>query len=180
MEIKEKNPKRERSVIKGFIGESYTMYKLALVGLQSQNLQSFNDFDLIVENGARVEVKTSSLNLIKDKRRAEEYTRKVWSFNNKKCSYKYMGRSTRSEKAIPIDRKCDFFVLVCLDKSGTRVLKEFIVPKEIVGKRMVLTIPYIFKKKNKDSLRKYEGKWNLIEDFGSSLSPYKVNKPKGI
>jgi len=57
------------------IGETYVMYKLATLGIRSQKMLVFNDYDILTGNEARVEVKTSTIQTVIDKRRKTQYPR---------------------------------------------------------------------------------------------------------
>ena len=149
------------------IGETYVMYKLATLGIRSQKMLVFNDYDLLAGNGARIEVKTSTIQSVVDKRRKKHYERKFWSFTNNIEKWKF-DNGNISKSYCKRDRDCDFFVLVCLDNK-CNIIKCFIVPKKFVGTTTVITIPLVNKKFNKRSVRDYEGKWNLIKDFTTKV-----------
>ncbi len=157
------------------IGENYVMYKLATLGIRSQKMLVFNDYDLLAGNGARIEVKTSTIQAVVDKRRKKHYKRKFWAFTNNIEKWKF-DKGKISKSYYKRDRECDFFALVCLNNQF-KIIKCFIVPKTFVGTKAVITIPLVNKKFNKRSVKDYEEKWDLIKEFTSIVQ--KFNKTKG-
>lgn len=143
----------------GTIGENYVMYKLATLGMRSQKLLDFIDFDLILENGLKVEVKTAILREDRDKRRNS--VRDVWSFTNMKFGYVSIKGIYMKRKAQRRLRDCDYFAFVCLNKERD-VLKSFIVPIEIIKDRQVISIPFKNIRKTKNSLKEFEEGWDYL------------------
>jgi len=146
----------------GWIGQTYVMFKLAEEGLFSLDLPPEMDFDLITSLNEKIEIKTSTIHIekrnyiLKNKnknvKKTNPCTREYWAFGN---------NGTFNKKR---DRKCDFFIFVCLDRKY-KVKKTFIVPKKIIGERRIISIPKEFKQKsyNAFSLKEYENKWDLIK-----------------
>lgn len=130
----------------GLIGETYIMYKLAQVGLYSQKQNPFFGYDILVENGARLEVKTSSVRIDKGKENSKEgYEREHWNFFDENNEHEF-----------------DFYVLVCLNENE-RPEKVFVVPRKEVEGRKLLSIPRVYKRTgHESSLSEYEGKLDLI------------------
>lgn len=142
----------------GWIGESFIIYKLALLGIFSQKLPSIFDHDILVEKNLRIEIKTSTL--ISEK----PYKREYWAFRNQVKN-----------------RKCDFYCFVCLDKDFIPS-KIFIVPSDIILNRELISIPKIFKKlsHNKFSLKDYENKWKFLTNSDIQRENYKGDKIKSV
>ncbi len=161
---------RTKDKFKGYIAELYVMLEIAKRGLRSINLDdAFGGYDLIIENGARVEVKSSSLIKVIDKRRKNLNPREFWGFANIKSKIKHFGSAIEGEFVKrEIERKeifCDFFVLVCMDKERKEFLKTFIVPAEVIGRRLSITIPDDFSNRSEFSLEEYQDRWDLIIGF---------------
>ena len=144
----------------GYIGECYVAYKLSQMGLKAQPLFNFHEFDFLVENGWRIEVKSARAIQTKDKRKGEDYRRPVFNFNNHTAQWTFKD-GMQKNTFIKRDRQCDFFVLVCLGKNF-EVLKTYIVPKKIIGNRMVITIPANPRYSRKGSIFEYEEKWEQL------------------
>jgi hypothetical protein len=128
----------------GLIGEYYLMFELAKRGINVFKMSNFLNFDLLLKNGLRVEVKTSTI-------------RTEYSKINKIPREYYMFKLKKNQV------ECDFFVFVCLNKKKN-VDKIFIVPQEVIKERDVVSIPKKFKHTsyNGFTLKDYENKWDLI------------------
>ena len=75
--------KIRNTVLRGYYGEAYVIFKLAGFGLRATKMSELLvGYDLMTKNGARLEVKTSSLIKVIDKRRESKPTRCFWSFTN--------------------------------------------------------------------------------------------------
>ena len=94
-------------------------------------------------------------------------TQECWQFANHKTRG-VSEKGIRKTVITRIDRKCDFFIFICLDKKFN-VAKTFVVPKEVIGRRRTITIPKEFKRKVKFSLKDYENQWKLITKFPKKL-----------
>ena len=144
---------RDRDKKFGFIGECIVMKELAKRGTYSQKLNTFFDFDLILENNLMVEVKTSSIVAIRDYRRKPGSIRDIWQFNNPAKRWKEKSCGGRA-------RRCDYYVLVCMDNNAEPI-KFYIIPNEVVGKTAGVSIP-VNRKTGKDPYEKYIDNWELI------------------
>ena len=150
---------RKRTRLLGNMGEYYVMFKLAQKGLRFIKPDPMMaDYDIYVENGARIEVKTSPLKKRYHKKR--KATQECWQFANHKAKVEWKN-GVKKIAFTKTNRNCDFFIFICLDKKFN-VAKTFIVPKKVIGTRRAITIPKEFKRKVKFSLKDYEDKWNLI------------------
>ena len=128
----------------GFIGECYVMLELAKRGTYSQKLYDVFDYDLIVNGGIRLEVKTSKIVIHKDKRRNTE--RKLWSFMN-----------------FNKKRRCDFYVFVCLDNNNLPE-KFYVIPSFIINVvSNCITIPREYKRKKR--FERYENNWGILHEM---------------
>lgn len=145
----------------GYIGGCYVIYKLAQYKLPSIICPSSFDYDILTANSLRIEVKTSKLRKSKKEYNGKTNERYIWTFsnhNNKSRGAYYKNNRTyvmymQTER----DRDCDFFVFVCMDKIY-KIIKTFVVPKEEIGKRMLITIPH----SGEGRLNKYYDMWELI------------------
>lgn len=156
----------------GYIGESYVILELAKRGIKCQKLNHIFDFDLLLSNNLKVEVKTSSIIIPKDHRR-KGYVRKIWQFNN----YKRIG----NKRVIGRNRKCDFYVFVCFGENK-KPKKYLIVPSIVIKNRLSITFPVERKMRTDNyefSLDDFEGKWdlltekdNLTDNMQSNLKDY--------
>ena len=105
---------KKDSVGIGNIGENYVMFKLSLLKISAIKLSPEFDFDIYTTNNLRIEVKTSRLSKRKQisKKNGKQYIYELESyiFHNYKRH-----RNNNEIKQISRDRKCDFFILVCID-----------------------------------------------------------------
>lgn len=122
--------KDDKDKMLGYLGECYIRLELAKRGIYSQRMHKdfLNDYDLILNNGLKIEVKCSSILIHKDKRRQKgQYQRKVWAFNNYK-------RGAGGKMISGRLRDCDFFILLCFDENK-KPLKYYIVPANVIQDR---------------------------------------------
>lgn len=148
----------------GYIGEAYVLYKLALMGIKAIKLSVDHDYDFLTERDIRIEVKTARPTKSKKFQKGKWYEWTVWSFQNNKMKVKYIKDGMVKFTPIRRNRKCDFFILVCLNKDSTP-LKEYIVPKEVMGTTKSICIRDEESRKcpNKSKWDKYRDKWDLIK-----------------
>jgi hypothetical protein len=146
----------------GHMGEMYVLYKLFLFGIRAIQLHDMFDYDLLTQEDIKIEVKTSSIVLDKDKRKVN-YKREIYHFLNYKRTLNYI----KGKKFEYIDdfriRKCDFYILLCLDESQ-EVESVYIVPNDVIHNRKLITIPR-FPKNDKFMLTQFKNNWNLIIDY---------------
>lgn len=147
----------------GFIGESYVIYKLGTLGLRSQKLLDFNDFDLLLENGLKVEIKTSVIRTRTDSRRSKQSSKKYWTFSNMKHSYAGSEGYKALRKVSKRFRNCDYFVFVGLDMN-LKTEKCFVVPSNLIMDRAGITIPFEKTRDVKNSYYEYFEKWSFLTD----------------
>ena len=88
----------------------------------------------------------------------------MWSFTNAKKTFvsKDGKISCKHEKK---KKFCDFFVLVCVEEDTNEIRKVFVVPADVIGDRLAITIPEDFSHPSKFSLEKYQDKWDSIQEF---------------
>lgn len=154
----------------GALGEVYVTLELMKRRVASQKLDATMDFDLITEFSDRIEVKTAKLirkksgNSGKYKTNKSYYTY-CYSFPNQSKYWETIKTGLQKSKMKSRDRRCDFFVFVCMSKENIPV-KYYIVPKKIIGTRQVISIPDERKmfRKNSFNLEEYKNKWELITD----------------
>ena len=130
-------------------GEKYFSLLLSKKGIDSLKLSNNFCFDLICSNGKRIECKTSTIRKEKpSKKHREGYVRFYWVF-----------RISKVQK----NSNFDFFAFICLNRE-LEMEKVFIVPKKIIQKRDIISIPKEFKKKsyNGFSLMSYENNINIL------------------
>jgi len=157
--------KKENFFDKGYLGEMHVLYKLATLNIKAISLPNMFEYNLLTENDIRIEIKTSSIVLDRDKRK-ENYCREIWQFQNNSRITTYSGNNSSTYEIKKRDRNCDFFAFVCLNEENG-VETVYVVPKEIIGKMQIITIPKIPKTK-RVKLREYKEKWNLIVDEEST------------
>jgi len=161
----------------GYVGETYVMYKLATMGIKSMRLDPAYDFDLLADNNARIEVKTAKLATVKKRVNRKRlgvvrtYMWNVWQFANHATEYQGtvdIGdiRRLRKYRLKTRDRGCDFFVCICLNHHGS-VVREYIIPKEAIGRRRLFAIGEQEKGVGKQDgiFNKYKDRWDLIQHF---------------
>lgn len=162
---KELIPKRHKELYSpsqtGYIGETYVLYKLAQYKMPAIVCPASFDYDILTANGLRLEIKTGRLRKIKDKRVNKEKYRFTWEFANhgsKTAGAYYKNNRTYVMYAqIKRNRDCDFFIFVCMDKKY-KIIRTYVVPKDIIGKRKLITIPF----NGGGTLNEYYDKWELI------------------
>ena len=168
-----KDIKRVRTSIVGYTNECFVMYELAKRGIRCQRMDiSVVDFDFITDCGERIEVKSSAPIWSWNGQKTQKTL--TWNFNNQGREHVY-GKGVYTSFKIPRDRNCDFFIFVGMDWDLS-IKKVFIVPKEEVGTRSVISEPVERKRKTmltKLCLSDWENKWDLIN------SSHKARKEKG-
>ncbi len=154
----------------GWIGETYVMHQLAKLGIISNKPGIPTDYDLLADNGARIEVKTSMLiKAWKGKPRKDlsvyRYFWNRWQFANHKTHIQ-LENGYRKQLLSKRDRKCDFFALVCLD-DNYNVIKTYIVPKEDIGTKRIIAIGEKERGqgKNEGIYIKFKDRWDLVQNF---------------
>jgi len=135
----------------GLIGESFLIMELAKRNIRAYKLPSQFDYDFLLSNNLKVEVKTANITLSKKKYKNKEYTWKRWLFRNQKIKNK-------KERIL---RTCDYYILVCLNKNKD-VEQVFIIPSKIIAKRQGITIQKNYLKEGKNLFLDYKNKWGLI------------------
>ncbi len=140
----------------GNIGEKYVMYLFSKMFLECFKLPATFNYDLITENGIRIEVKTSMIHKEKPGKHSRlEYSRDYWSFNNqesKKTFYKDF----------------DYYIFICLNEK-LNVEKLFCVPRIVINNRIIISIPKNFKRLNNNSnifsLKNFENNFSIFKDI---------------
>ena len=142
----------------GRIGETYVLYKLATMMIYAMKVSEHFDFDLLTVKGTRIEVKTARKGI--GIRKYKNHTNKwdVWSFNNAKIFSVQREDKSVYRKYKKVDRRCDFFVCVCLNDDYT-IKESYIVPKEAVGTKTSISIGMTKRGKHK----KWLERWDLIK-----------------
>lgn len=122
----------------GEIGERYVMYHLARLGITSIKLPREFDFDIYTSTNIRIEVKTSVLRsrLMKYKKNGKDYSYEKMCFGFHNYSSSLVNKKIIQTKR---DRKCDFFILVCMDEN-LKIIKTYIIPKKDFGDTKYVTI----------------------------------------
>ena len=143
----------------GYLGEVIVMYELAKRDVKCEKLQKMFDYDFLIENNCKVEVKTSTILTVKDGRRSSGPSRDLWQFTNPRKQWSKKSPGGR-------DRKCDYYVFVCLDNNKNPI-KFYIIPNKLIGKISGISIP-VNRKTGKDPYEKYIGRWDLIKDYPKS------------
>jgi len=158
----------------GYIGERLVLYELALRNIRATKLPNFFDYDLITENGVKIEVKTAQLQKkIHKNKRVENHVMEAWTFSNHKTTYKTMkivnGEKLASYNLEKRDRHCDFYTFVCWSNQGCIT---YVVPNsEIRDKKGIC----IYSNGN-SRLQEYRERWELIARFkGVGKLPIPLN-----
>lgn len=136
----------------GFMGECYVLYKFSTLGIKGENLKDLFDYDILLDNGCKIEVKTSKINTASKKVLNKNYEWDRWQFHNHILDNK-------TQKTYKRDRACDFFILICLDKNE-KICNCFIVPKAEITKSQSITIPVNSNRTQRYD--KYKENWDLI------------------
>lgn len=128
----------------GLLGEKYAMLLLSKRGIDTIKLPNNFASDIICSNGLRIEIKTSNI-LKETKRNKREYY--CFHLHNKQIKHIQ-----------------DYYIFICLNESF-ELEKYYIVPKDKIKDRNIISIPKIFKNKktyNGFTLQEFE---NNIETF---------------
>lgn len=151
----------------GYLGECYVILELAKKGIFAQKVYDLFDFDLLVNQGLKVEVKTSSINQVKSsvRKNGDYKLANIWQFRNYENQSYDKGRIKRPTTK-GRNRECDFYVFVCLDKFD-KPLKYFIVPSNIIKTKECITIRCEPKKPYELSI--FENRWDLLENQSNEL-----------
>ncbi len=158
------NPKKREAREVGYLAECWVAYELSKRNIRCQRAdKDVLECDFITEFGDLIEVKSSrpSWSLNGAKTNGGFY----WNFNNHKKIHTFSEGNDRC-KRVARDRRCDFFIFLGMDKNKV-IKKVFIVPKEEVGSRSVISEPVVRKTKRKDStlrLYEWENRWDLLND----------------
>ena len=139
----------------GLIGEYFLLYELARRGINGLKMPDYLNFDLLLKNGIRIEVKTSTIQLDVSKKYKEAKN----PISSKREIYCFHIRKNQKE--------CDVFVLIGLNKN-LNVDRLFIIPKEIIGNRKCISIP-INSKKTHHRYGDYENRWDIITTDGNNI-----------
>lgn len=155
----------------GYLGECYVILELAKKGIFAQKVYDLFDFDLLVNQGIKVEVKTSSMNQIKNsiRKNGDYKLANIWQFRNYENQNYENGKVKRPTKK-GRNRQCDYYIFVCLDKLSNP-LKYFIVPSNIINTKECITIRCEPKKPYELSI--FENRWDLL--IGQSDELYTEN-----
>ena len=143
----------------GRIGENYVAYRLSMLEISVVRMDGFFDFDFMTSNGKTLEIKTSLPHMRFKMYKGKRNEWKSWGFGNSKTETKELGFNTYKRINHERDRNCNFFILVCLNDDFS-VLKSFIIPKDIIGKRKQIAIGE--GNTARHQYRNYEEKWDLI------------------
>ena len=157
----------------GRIGEYYVLYKLATLNIHAIKVSDHFSFDLLTKDGKRIEVKTATLQLRKRKYKDRVNTWWDWGFVNRKLSYHSYSNGAARYKYSKLDRKCDYFVCVCLDKTRENIERCYIIPKKIVGNKSGIVVGISDKKHKYD---KYLERWDLLECSYKTQKTQEVRK----
>lgn len=144
----------------GYLGECYVILELAKKGIFAQKVYDLFDFDLLVNQGLKIEVKTSSINQVKSsvRKNGDYKLATLWQFRNYE-NQSYDGGRIKRPTRKGRDRQCDYYIFVCLDKFD-KPLKYFIVPSEIIKTKECITIRCEPKKPYELSI--FENRWDLL------------------
>jgi|SRR3989344_26159 len=146
------------------IGECYTLYKLAQLGIKAIKVSELFEFDLLAHNNIRIEVKTAimrkTIKRVQRKKGLMTYSWNIWEFCNTAQQAKSLGNGRVEYKNIKRNRMCDFFVFVCLDKDYN-LIKSYIIPKEMVRDRRIIVMG---EKEEGNLYNTYKERWDLIKE----------------
>jgi len=153
----------------GEYGENYVLYKLSELRIPAVKLPPTFDFDIYTNNNLRIEVKTGRLLDGRRQIKGKWYLNKRWTFANHNISWKCDNGSMKSTISNR-DRHCDFFICLCLDDND-KIVREYIIPKDVVGKKRLICIG---QNNKKSYTEQYKDRWDLIAPQNNSaetLSP---------
>ncbi len=142
----------------GRIGEYYTLYKLASLRIRSMKVSEHFDFDLLTVNGIRIEVKSARKTLKYKKYKNDKYSWYSWAFTNTDTKYSIIKGGIKLRRWKKVDRKCDFFVCVCMNEDYS-INKCYIIPKKEIGMKCGISIGETRKGKHD----KWLEKWDLLK-----------------
>lgn len=134
----------------GELGECYVRLELAKRKINCMKVNFRFDYDFLLQDGKKLEVKTATL-----RQKGKKYTWKVWQFGNTSHAPRKINGKLKwvNEKR---DRFCDFFIFLCLDDKF-KPKRYYIIPKKEIGKRTVIDIGITGGK-----WQKWKDRWDLI------------------
>jgi len=140
----------------GYLGTAYALLELAKRNMRGLITPDF-DFDILCNNGVRLEVKTSRLHNRVDSKRAQ------WQFTNSRRRWIWAKGAKYNVRTEPISRHCDFYVLIGLNKELEQP-RFFIISKETMEKAgQVIQLHPDYPHRGKwEDFYKNEDKWDLI------------------
>lgn len=140
----------------GYLAETYVMYELAKRKIYCIRLPNWYGYDLLCDNGARVEVKSSTLRQIPK-------LGNMFEFSNIRIT-----RKRKQKIRLKVEKNCDFFVLVGFI-GNLDEMHPYIVPKKIIGKKGKIRIT----PSRKSPYHKFLRRWGLITNFREGGYPLK-------
>jgi len=153
----------------GEYGENYVLYKLSELRIPAVKLPPTFDFDIYTNNNVRIEVKTGRLLNGKRQIKGKWYLNKRWTFANHNVKWAHNNGDIKV-KLSNRDRHCDFFICLCLDEND-KIVREYIIPKNVVGNKRLICI---YQGNKKSYTEQYRDRWDLIAPQNNSaetLSP---------
>jgi len=155
---------------RGFLATVYVMLELAKRRIISIHTPSFA-FDLLCDNGVRLEVKSATPKSSQKKYKDKIYvsSRKNWQWQNRKHTYEWISGVERRKVNLveAAKRSCDFYVLVGFDENLENP-NYFVIPKEVceeLGSFLCLPIDgkLYGRKSRMKKLWEYKDRWDLIK-----------------
>lgn len=142
----------------GYLGTVYTLLELAKRNIRGLITPEF-DFDILCNNGMRLEVKTSRLHSRPDSKLAQ------WQFTNSRRRWVWAKGAKYNARTERMSRHCDFYVLVGLNKELEQP-RFFIIPKTIVEKAgQVIHLHPDYEPRGKwREFYEYEAKWEAVTE----------------
>lgn len=169
----------------GFLGDCIVMLELGKLGIYAQKMDSNFDFDIMTDAGERIEVKAGTPSMhkagnSKSHKTHKDYFHKSYQFTNRFMIKNYNKEIGYTEKVGKRDRECDFFIFVCLEVDY-KVNRFYIVPKEVIGTKSMIHMPYIRKipPRGKLDLRPYVNNWGLLKIYNKKENVYFNHNKRG-
>lgn len=165
--MESKEPRQDRrgrdSYYLSLVGEQYVILKLLQHKIRCDKLSIVHDYDLLTEDGVRIEVKTSSPAIrIEELPGGTTMRRTSWNFVN------FIRGGTSDDKkealrhGIGRDRNCDFYAFVCMDEQGEPE-RTYIVPNAEIGTLGHIAIEDLRRSSgNGSKYGKYKDAWWLL------------------
>jgi hypothetical protein len=144
----------------GNLGEAYVILELAKKGLYATRVPGCS-FDILVQNGKRVEVKSSKITKNRSTKKGKDFNYRIYSWGTGKRALMSHNRGRiyyAGYKVIPA--YSDYFVFIGF-KDDNVPERFYIVPTEVARKATAHSV-YLDSRKGREPLAQFRDKWEYL------------------